>query len=106
MPGRSWRPALRCCSRRSLSGSGRRRGIELMRRNIGSASATALRLISAVGLFAASLVLLGLICAVAALRLAVDRRRAAVELGAGAAAAGVLLIVGWTVGRSLAVNAV
>jgi hypothetical protein len=35
--------------------------IELMRRNIGSASAMALRLVSAVGLFAASLALLGLI---------------------------------------------
>jgi len=80
------------------------RRVEVVRRDIGSVSATAARAADTIRLLAPLLLLVALLCAAGALWLSSDRRRTVVQLGVGAAAGGLLLIVAWDVGRALAVG--
>ncbi len=86
---------------RQVDATGRVRVIE---RDVGSLSATLARIDHTIRLLAVFLVLLCLLLAGAALALSPDRRRTVVELGIGAACAGVFLVVAYAVLRSLAVN--
>src|SRR3954470_3559335 len=67
--------------------------VKVVRRDIGSFSATAARAADTIKLVAALLLLLALGCAVGAIWLSVDRRRTFVHLGVGAAIGGLLLVV-------------
>ena len=78
--------------------------VELVERNIGSLSATLANIAERVQLLAVLLLVLSLVLVAGALLLAPDRRQAAVELGVAVAAAGVLLVVAYSVARSLAVD--
>ena len=80
------------------------RRVEVVRRNIGSVSATAARVADTIKLLAPLLLLLAIGCAAAALWLSPDRRRTVVRLGVGTAVAGLLLIVACDVGRAVAVG--
>jgi len=78
--------------------------VELAESNIGSLSATLADIAERVQLLAVLLVVLSVVLVAAALLLAPDRRQAVVELGVGAATAGVLLVVVYSVARSIAVD--
>jgi hypothetical protein len=78
--------------------------VSLLSRDIGSASATAARIADDVRMIALLLTLLALALIAAAIAVAPDRRRAVVELGIGAACAGVLLVVVLGIARSIAVG--
>ena len=78
--------------------------VELAESNIGSLSATLADIAERVQLLAVLLVVLSVALVAAALLLAPDRRQAMVELGVGVAAAGVLLVVVYSVARSIAVD--
>ena len=73
--------------------------VSLITRDIGSASATAARIADDVRLLSLLLTLIARAIAVAP-----DRRRAVVELGIGAACAGVLLVVALAITKSIAVG--
>jgi hypothetical protein len=78
--------------------------VELAERNIGSLSATLANIAERVQLLSVLLLVLSLVLVAGALLLAPDRRQAVVEIGVGAAAAGVLLVVVYSVARSIAVD--
>ena len=78
--------------------------VELVERNIGSLSATLANIAERVQLLAVLLLVLSLVLVAGALLLAPDRRQAVVELGVAVAVAGVLLVVAYSVARSLAVD--
>ncbi len=84
---------------RQIEATGR---VQLLRRDVGSLGASLARIADRVRILAILLALLALGLAAGALALARDRRRACVELGVGAAVAGVLVVVAYAVGRSLA----
>jgi hypothetical protein len=78
--------------------------VAVVRRHIGGVSGTAARLAERVRLLALLLLLLALVSTGGALFVSSDRRRTVVQLGVGAAAVGVLLIVALGVLRSMAVH--
>jgi hypothetical protein len=78
--------------------------VELVTSNVGSLSATLADVAETVELLALFLLLLSLALVAGALVVAPDRRQAAVELGVGAAVVGVLLVVAYSVARSIAVD--
>ena len=75
--------------------------IDLLSRRIGSVTGDLARTAERVRLLAVVLALLTLAAAGAALFLTADRRRVASRLGAGMAAAGVLVLIGYAVARTL-----
>ena len=78
--------------------------VELVKSDIGSLSATLADIAETVELLALFLVLLSLVLVAGAIAVAPDRRQVVVELGVGAAVAGVLLVVAYSVARGVAVN--
>jgi hypothetical protein len=78
--------------------------VELVQRDIGRASADLTDFAEDVRLLAWFLVASSLILAAGALILSSDRRRTVVELGVGAAVAGVLLLLAYRILRSLAID--
>ena len=78
--------------------------VELVERNIGSLSATLADVAERVQLLAVLLLVLSLALVAGALLVSPDRRQTVVELGVGAAVAGVLLVVAYSVARSIAVE--
>jgi hypothetical protein len=78
--------------------------VELVERNIGSLSATLADIAERIQLLAVLLLLLSLALVAGALFLTPDRRQTVVELGVGAAVGGVVLVVAYSVTRSLAVE--
>ena len=76
------------------------RQVDLVSRDIGNASATAVRAADTVHVLGLLLFLLALLTAAGALFLSSDRRRTAVRLGIGAAIGGVLIVIGLAIGRS------
>jgi MFS family permease len=78
--------------------------VELVNSNIGSLSATLADIAERVQLLALFLLLLSLVLVAGALALAPDKRQVVVQLGVGAAVAGVLLVLAYSVTRSLAVE--
>ena len=78
--------------------------VELVKSDIGSLSATLADVAETVELLALFLVLLSLVLVAGAIAVAPDRRQVVVELGVGAAVAGVLLVVAYSVARGVAVN--
>jgi hypothetical protein len=78
--------------------------VELVTSNIGSLSARLADIAETVELLALFLVLLSLVLVAGAIAVAPDRRQAVVELGVGASVAGVLLVVAYSVARSIAVG--
>ena len=78
--------------------------VELVERNIGSLSATLADIAERVQLLAVLLLVLSLALVAGALFVAPDRRQTVVELGIGAAVGGVVLVVAYSVLRSLAVE--
>ena len=78
--------------------------VSLITRDIGSASATAARIADDVRLLSLLLTLIALALIAGAIAVAPDRRRAVVELGIGAACAGVLLVVALAITKSIAVG--
>jgi hypothetical protein len=77
---------------------------ELVERNIGSLSATLANIAERIQLLALLLLVISVALVAGALLLAPDRRQAVAELGVAVAVAGVLLVVAYSVARSLAVN--
>jgi hypothetical protein len=80
--------------------------VDLITRDIGELSATLAGIADQVELLALFLLLASLALVAGAVAISPDRRRTVVELGIGAAAAGVLLIVAYGVTRSLATGRV
>jgi hypothetical protein len=80
------------------------RRVEVVRSDIGSFSATAVRAADAVKLLAPLLLLAAVGCAAAAIWLSPDRRTAVVRLGVGTAVGGLLLIAALDVGRAVAIR--
>jgi hypothetical protein len=78
--------------------------VELVRRDIGRASADLTDFAEDVRLLAWFLVALSLMLVAGALILSADRRRTVVELGIGAAAGGILLLLAYRILRSLAID--
>jgi hypothetical protein len=78
--------------------------VELVERNIGSLSATLADIAERIQLLAVLLLVLSLALVAGALLVAPDRRQTVVELGVGASVAGVVLVVAYSVTRSLAVE--
>jgi hypothetical protein len=78
--------------------------VELLKREVGSFGADLARAGDDVRLLAVFLLVLTLVLVAAALVVSPDRRRTVVDLGIGAAAAGVVVVVGYAVVRSLAVD--
>src|SRR3954447_843851 len=78
--------------------------VKLIRRDIGTASATAARAADTVTVLAWGLLAVALVLAGGALFLSPDRRRTSVQLGVGVAAGGALVVVACLIGRSLALN--
>ena len=78
--------------------------VELAERNIGSLSATLADIAERVQLLAILLLVLSLAFVAGALLLSRDRRATVVELGVGAAVGGVVLVVAYSVLRSIAVG--
>ena len=79
-------------------------GVELLKRDIGSASGDMARIGDDIKSLALSLLIATLVLAAAALAVSPDRRRTVVELGVGAATGGVVLVVAYAVLRSMAVG--
>src|SRR5215213_9589471 len=92
-----FRPALA----KEVENSGR---VSIVRRDVGSVSAGLARLGDKVRVLAVLLLALFVLLASGALALSPDRRRTALELGIGVASAGVLLVVLYTVLRSVAID--
>ena len=78
--------------------------VEIVRRNIGSLSATLADIAERVKVVAILLIAVSLLLVAGALFLSPDRRSTVIELGLGAAVAGGLLVVAYAVTRSAAVN--
>ena len=78
--------------------------VQLVTSDIGSVSATLADIAERVQLLALFLLLLSLALVAGALAVAPDPRQAVVELGVGAAVAGVLLVVAYAVTRSMAIE--
>jgi hypothetical protein len=78
--------------------------VTVFRDDLGTLSTTALRITDRVRLLAVLLGLLALLAAAGAIVTARDRRRAITGLGVASAVAGVLLVVAWGVGRTLAAD--
>jgi hypothetical protein len=78
--------------------------VSLITRDIGSLSGRIARIADAVKVIALLLALVGAALIAAAVWIAPDRRRTVVELGVGAAATGVLLVVALVVVRAIAVH--
>lgn len=83
-----------------------RSNVTVDRRNIGDTAAKVAHVADQIRALALLLLVLALLLVAAALAVSPDRRRTIVELGVGAAAAGVLLVVAYDVARSVAVNQV
>ena len=79
-------------------------GVELLKRDIGSASGDAARVGDDIKSLALLLLIATLLLVAAALAVSPDRRRTVVELGVGAATGGVVLVVVYAVLRSMAVG--
>jgi hypothetical protein len=94
---RRFRPSLA----KELEDSGR---VAIVRRDVGSLSATLARVDHTIRVLALLLLALFVLLAAGALALSLDRRRTALELGIGIASAGVLLLVLYTVLRSVAID--
>jgi hypothetical protein len=77
------------------------RRIELLNERIGSASGDLARTARSIRLLAWALAALTLAAAIGAVALSTDRRRTIVQLGAGLAGAGVLIVVVYTVARGV-----
>ncbi len=80
--------------------------VELVERNIGSLSATLADIAERVQMLAVLLLVLSLALVAGALLLSRNRRQTVVELGVGAAVAGVLLVAAYSALRSIAVDQV
>jgi hypothetical protein len=78
--------------------------VEILQRDIGSAGGDLARIADDIRLLAALLAVLSAVLAGAAVAVSPDRRRTVVELGLGAAAGGVVLVLAYAVLRSLAIN--
>jgi hypothetical protein len=78
--------------------------VEIVKRNIGSLSATLANIAERVKVLAILLILASLLLVAGGLFLSPDRRSAVIELGVGAAVAGGLLVVAYAIARSAAVN--
>jgi hypothetical protein len=78
--------------------------VELVKRDIGSFGADLARAGDRIRLLAVFLFVLSVLLAAGALAVSPDRRRTVVDLGIGAAAVGVVLVVAYAVVRSLAVG--
>jgi hypothetical protein len=78
--------------------------VELVERHIGSLSSTLADIAERVQLLAVLLLVLSLAFVAGALLLSRDKRQTVVELGVGAAVAGVVLVVAYSVARSIAVE--
>jgi hypothetical protein len=78
--------------------------VEVVHRDIGTVSAKAARAAKTVRLLAWLLLLVAVACAAAAVWLSADRRRTVVQLGVGAAIAGLVLVVALDVLRSVALD--
>ena len=77
--------------------------VELIQRDLGTAGGDAARLADTIRVLPVIFLLLALLLAAGAVALAADRRQAVVELGAGVAVAGVVLVVAYGVARSIAI---
>jgi hypothetical protein len=80
--------------------------VEVVRRNIGDADATLVRVADTIEVLAPLLLLVAVLCAAGAIWLSSERRRTVVHLGAGAAIGGLVLVVAWDVARAVAVGQV
>jgi hypothetical protein len=78
--------------------------VELVKSDVGSVSGDLARVADRISVLALVLLVLSLLLVAGALAAAPDKRRTAVELGIGAAIAGVLLVVAFDVLRSIAVD--
>ena len=78
--------------------------VELVKRNIGSLSATLADIAERVQLLAIFLLLASLLLVAGALFVSADRRQTVVELGVGAAVVGIVLVLAYSAGRSIAVE--
>jgi hypothetical protein len=79
--------------------------VELVRRDIGSVSAEAADVADGIRLLAPLLLLLAILACAGAVSLSADRRRTVVQLGIGAAVAGIVLVVGLGVARAAVTDA-
>ena len=86
---------------KQLEDSGR---VSLVKRDVGSVSASLARLGHTIRVLAILLAVLFVLLAGAAVFLSPDRRRTVVELGIGVAAVGVLLIVAYSILRTVAID--
>jgi hypothetical protein len=84
---------------KDLDSTGR---VELVKRNIGDASGTLVRVADRVRLIGLVLLALAVVLVAGALAVSTSRRHTVVDLGVAVAAAGVLLIVAYGVGRAVA----
>ncbi len=80
--------------------------VEVVRRNIGDANATLVRVADTIEVLAPLLLLVAVLCAAGAIWLSTERRRTVVHLGVGAAIGGLVLVVAWDVARAVAVGQV
>jgi hypothetical protein len=80
--------------------------VALVQRDLGRVNGDLVRLADRIRALALVLLALSLVLVAGALALSRDRRRTVVELGIAVAAAGVLLVVAYGVGRSLAIDPV
>jgi len=78
--------------------------VEIVRRNIGSLSATLANIAERVKVLAILLIVLSLLLVAGGLLLSPDRRSTVIDLGLGAAVAGGLLMVAYATARSTAIN--
>ena len=92
-----FRPALA----RKVEAAGR---VQLIKRDVGSASGDLARAADKVRLLALLLLVLALLLIAGALAVSPQRRHTVVELGIGAAAAGVLVVIAWRIARSVAID--
>jgi hypothetical protein len=86
---------------KQLEDSGR---VSLVKRDVGSLSASLARLGDTIKVLAPLLLALAVLLAAGAIALSPDRRRTVVELGVGVAAAGILLVVAYAILRSVALD--
>ena len=96
---RELRPSLA----KQLEDSGR---VSLVKRDVGSASASLARLGKTIRVLALILLVLFLLLAGGAIVVSLDRRRTVVELGIGSPLVGVLLVVAYSILRSVAIDQV
>ena len=79
---------------------------DVLRRDIGALTGDLARVADKVRLLAVILLVLSILLVAGALAIAPDRRRTVVELGVGVAAGGIVLVVAYSVVRSLALGSV